>query len=904
MRPKAAERVVRLFNFDEPTPNPVPDHWVRAQDASGRPVPLPTPPKGKPKPPVEVPAGARPGFPPINEAEIDHDVAYSGGQSVRLPTRGGSTSLQLTSGVLPVFSDADYRVTAQIRTQGLTVARALVVVRFLDAEGRPVGTEYQTPPIISEGEWKQVAVEVAGGERSAAYLQLELLVLQPRQMGASPGPWYVWEEDYSGAAWFDDVAVMQLPRIDFRTKQPGGVVVRPERPAFDISVRDLTGEALLFDLSVVDSRGRVVDHTVREAGSGKSSLVWEPAVDRLGWYRATLDVQSGGHRVGGRTVDFVYVEDTAGSGPESVPKLMKFGVALDDTPPGGESAIRPLVRGLGVGAASVPLWPMGIAAGEAGKRVERITPVVEGLTAELREITLSIEGVPPEIAGSARANATDVLTACKAPGGVRAEVLALLAPAMEKYGPSIRRWEFGRAGQIAAAGRANLADDVSALQRAISKMVPGPLLVVGAAPEQGARALPSGQTALAIGLDSGSEPRAAGQLVDAWRTSSPAASELRLVLEEPGVAAFGAGESASHAAKSMIEAYAAITKASPCGSKIWVRQPWNWSEAQPCPTPAFATERNVINQVAGRECVGEYPLGDGLRCLIFGPAPGRKTGVLVAWNESAGDVEHAEVRLGERMQVIDQWGNALEASSGAGRGVVLNLGREPVFVTGVDVDLARLLSSVKLEPAVLSSDGQRQDLAIVVRNPFAKPVSGQATILEPGLLPEGKGVDREWLIQPRSSRFAIGPGETVRLPVSVAFSTSEESGRRDFVIEFELSGDKAFAPVKLRLPVWIGLEQLKVELTSRPAPGPQGPDVAVDVYVTNAGGKAVSLDITGFAPGQPRARSSVKDLAAGNHTSRRLVFKDAAATLSGKRIVVSVADVESGAKLNAGVAAP
>jgi hypothetical protein len=135
-RPAAARRVVAQFDFEKPEPFALPRHWDLAQDGSRA-------------------GGARPGFPIYNSAEHDTSVAFRGGGSIRVFTRGGSTSVRLNSGVVPVFSQTEYLVSAKVRTQGLVRAGAVLAARYLDKGGVPVpGTEVRSeltaPPA---GQW-------------------------------------------------------------------------------------------------------------------------------------------------------------------------------------------------------------------------------------------------------------------------------------------------------------------------------------------------------------------------------------------------------------------------------------------------------------------------------------------------------------------------------------------------------------------------------------------------------------------------------------------------------------------------------------------------------------------------------------------------------------------------------
>ncbi len=204
-RPALAHRVAAQFDFEQRDANTLnlPINWIRAQHDP------------------EVPR-FRPGFPIWNQAELDYTVAASGDGSVVLPTNGGSTSLRLEPGVLPVFPGTDYLVSARVRTDGLVHARASIRARFLDASGEPIpGSETHAQPMISQGQWRDISVEIWGRFDNAAFLQIDLEVLQEKQTGLLPdGPFRVWREDRGARAWFDDVTVVLLPRVTLTTEAP------------------------------------------------------------------------------------------------------------------------------------------------------------------------------------------------------------------------------------------------------------------------------------------------------------------------------------------------------------------------------------------------------------------------------------------------------------------------------------------------------------------------------------------------------------------------------------------------------------------------------------------------------------------------------------------------------------
>ncbi|MEM7756262.1 MAG: hypothetical protein AAF297_11565, partial [Planctomycetota bacterium] len=86
----------------------------------------------------------------------------------------------LDPGVVSVFPDADYLITAMVRTEGLDRARPRLAARLLDADGATIpGSERLSELVRTSARWSPVAVELPGDDSAAAYVQVELLLLQP-----------------------------------------------------------------------------------------------------------------------------------------------------------------------------------------------------------------------------------------------------------------------------------------------------------------------------------------------------------------------------------------------------------------------------------------------------------------------------------------------------------------------------------------------------------------------------------------------------------------------------------------------------------------------------------------------------------------------------------------------------
>jgi hypothetical protein len=162
------------------------------------------------------------------------------------------------------------------------------------------------------GEWKLCIAPLSDEFRGAAWVQIDLEILQPEQIGhAVLDRHQVWPQDFAGVAWFDQVTVVQLPKVTLRTNSPLNVIRAPERPRVSVLVRDLTGEAITGQLLLQDAAGRTVDTASQPKAGGSSSWEWEPVMRGYGWFRATLELRSGQGRVGATFVDFVWLPPVA-----------------------------------------------------------------------------------------------------------------------------------------------------------------------------------------------------------------------------------------------------------------------------------------------------------------------------------------------------------------------------------------------------------------------------------------------------------------------------------------------------------------------------------------------------------------------------------------------------------------
>lgn len=943
-RPVAAGRIVAFFGFEERESNPgeVPTNWYRAQDAPG--------------------GQRRTGFPEWNKGTLVFSnppknpatpqppaTAFQGEGSVLLSTRGGGTSLILSAGVVPIFQDADYRVTAQTRSQGLSHAQPFLRVRVLDSSNRFIpGAEFEST-LPSTGEWSTLSVSVPRGTPDAAYLQLELLVLQPRQFRQGKlGDHEIWPQDLSGGAYFDNVTVSQPPRVNLSLGTATNIIAGPQEPIFTIAIRDMTGEALQAIISITDIDGAEVDRRRFDLLSGLLSTSWKPAITRFGWYTCTLKVLSAGEHVGGASTTFCYIpprpalgrRDQYGSVHRSTIRhadRARFGIDVTHTHPQAIAMLGDIADQLDIGHLTLPVLHRSITFATASSHSARLFPSIDRLLAADRTLTFSISPVPDAIAAALGILPSDSWALCsKEP----ARWMPLLAPLLDRYGQRVASWRIGASSdafgplvqaEVVERG-AIIATELATLVSSAKVLLPVDLPAVTLLP--GALG-PS--VAACVVADAESTPHQIEayitSIMDAPGRARPLATES-LVLPLLPADLYAGRAVAAETVKRMIAYWATIHRKSaapPPSRKDLVRQTavlqtprldleqlWNFEsdKAGPVqPKPELVAWLNTVDRLAGRRMAGKFPVPPGVVCWILAPAEGQEAdgkadrasgragGALVLWNESCMPGEAVlRAALGQgSVTVVDMAGNIsspLRTVDHMGfEEVVVPAGNDPVFIEGIDIEFTRFLAGIRVEPSLLESNNSRHELQFTVENPWAVPLTGRMNLLRPG----GQDVsprDRAWRVSPRSFTFTVPPGSTGRFPFFVSFSSAEEVGPKDFVMELALAGEHQYRPVLVTRRMEVGLADLSMDLSYQELA--QG-EVVVEVAISNSGRRNRTLNLTSFAPDLPRMKTSVSDFVAGTQTIRRFTYPGGYEQLKGKRVLVTASDSQSEAQLTKSV---
>jgi len=759
-----------------------------------------------------------------------------------------------------------YRVTAAVRTAGLEHAGARVVGFYIDAQGNRLGeTMRQTARVQTRGAWREVELVLDGHAPRAAYLGLQVELVQPVADALHPlGEHQVVPSDVTGDAWFDDLAVEQLPQVRVVSDSPVGVVRSSSAPGWTVAVRDLRGERLVAQLSVYDANARRVAYQERPLDWGAAAQWrWTPPLPGYGHYRAVLKIAYGSSAQGGAAPPAVAQDSHAVlwlppaeplAGGTASSDLSRFALLAEDAGTTTLEHLPDLVSALGLQTAVVSALARDTAGAAIHERVEVIARYLDRAESSGLRTEVSLHPLPDELHAGTDPGAT--LAAVL--GGPAERWLGYLQPIVARDGARVAAWHLGGAATGAAAeATAITAKRLAELTERLRHWTPEPRLVVpgvitSVRPAAAAQGTGVGwQAVWPAGLTAG----AAWEL--SWAGGGPErGAHRRWVLDLPGPEDLSHPQRVAEATQRVVAAWEQQATAVAL-DKPWVAES-NGAETRLTPDPVVGVVAQAARRLAGFRAAGRLPLPDGLQAVIFraadthrrgGPASAGETGLLVAWNERApADRSFIEVAWGPDVRAVDVWGNpaalvdvqAGQAEGGAplagsgSRRVRVPLGDTPVFITGVDARMLAFRAGFNIDQPFFPARQTPHARTLTLTNPWPVAISGSLTFTGP----------TGWEAVPRH--------------------------RHDVYLS---------RPVELGLP-GLGFDpELLVERVPSVDGAPDRVRAVVNCVMTNRGAEPVSLGAFATLPGHPRQERLIPRLGPGEAVRRRFVFNDAAAAL-------------------------
>ncbi|MEX0745036.1 MAG: hypothetical protein WD118_05500 [Phycisphaeraceae bacterium] len=880
------QRLVHQFDFNERDMGnfePMPMHWYPI----GRPAQTSEP--SFHRQPLHRDMAERLGYPRHTELRFDGRHALRGEQSFYMGLDGGNAGAYLEVGTLPAVPGSDYLVVGHVRTAHVNRSGARLTAYFVDADGERIDASVRrSEPVRSNDRWRAVAVNLPGEFDEAAWIGMELELLQP-----APDPDHplrrqqIVLQDIKAAAWFDDISIWQIPHLEVATQSPVNLVSGSQTPRITATVRDLTGRRLSAELVVYDHGGEVVDRREYTVGDGAPPRWgWEPDLPRHGWYLVDMIVRDEESPAqGGSPVDRNEpIARTMGAFawlPSEPPKdhadASRFSLLAEDMPERQLRLLPDVLNATDMRRAVVSVWDRDTTRHTIDDRVEMLDELVQRLAPDQQDLAMSLYPLPDELVEQSDRQLTRPLELFREQPDAW---LAYLTPVLLRHGPRVRRWHVGSAAEATAFFEPALPRLIADLEQQFLALAPRPRLVLPWSLEQSRRGDVSDGTGYTIDVSPGIVAEHLPDHLDAWSEGG-----------EPGWLALRSSpaDRVPHERRVIDLALRMVYAWQQDPAGLALPRPWTGAaerRAAILPDPLLAVFSNVANRLTGRRVIGELPAGEGLRVLIM---DGPSGGMLVAWNHNAPDGAALDLYLGESPVALDVWGNREAVSRGDGRHHVA-LGREPVFIEGIDPELAMFRASFRVDPPFIESLQVPHERTITLTNPWSRTISGHMQMIGP------KG----WRLAPARHHFSIAAGQTVTLPLELQFPIVEVAGPKRLTARFDFTADQQYT-VEMSAPMRLGLSNVDFDATLALEPGDDAgtQDAVVACLITNTGEEATAIYVFANLRGHPRQERIVARLDPGESVVRRFRFRDAGNALeAGLPIRTGVRETNGPAMLN------
>lgn len=830
------------------------------------------------------------GFPPFGSMRLSKSVAHSGAGSFEFELGGGSMSARIPTSIIPILPFTDYAVTAKVRTQGLTHARARLVAWLHNQTGQEIpNSRAESRLIETAGAWETLAVEVRGIDAEAADLVLELQVIQPAHWRSRPAAFDVDEaelaraprlEDIAGQVWFDDVIVSHLPNVRMTLTQPGNVVERPAMPEFQILVNELTSASLTARLQVFDVNGHTVFDSTFPAPRGRQAGSVAVDVEKCGWYRALLQVRSESGLTRWQWMDFALVSERTRRGAGE----HRFGVALPRHDSSVQSVVPEMVRHSACGAATVPVWDRDSSVKktpELAQRQQALHEMIEQLLRRDVELTFALDVAPEELARAANIDARQVLDLlAKGPQHWQ----PYLDDVLVNFGLEVNRWQIGSVPEVEAIRTERLRPSYDAAYESLAAFVPKAVLYATYSVDHSVPKddeLPAYAVAVPyqVGPDS----------IAAYLQQIPGHDQSALLISLPEEH-YTARQRLADLMVRGLHAWRTDMRT------VFIPAPWTEPISQQAsatitPKPAFVAWRTLAEQLRGRTFVAELPLSDGMHCWLL--RGGESTdSALVAWSDAPQTLH--EQLAGGPVTVIDAFGNRSAAHPANGIHSIA-LDDLPIFIEQANLSLVQFRGGVAIEPHFVPAIAKIHEHQIVIHNPWNISVSGGIRLVE----------DDDWQLVPNAQEFSVPAGGETRLPLRVIPHRSIVAGSKRLNAHVTLAADQTYS-IDLTFDLEVGLKNIDLApawtVARNPITGQM--DLIVSQAVTNHGQAPVTLDVFLLAEGISQNRRTVASLGRGETAVRTFRIANGAALLAGKQIRVGLAERDGLTRLNQILAIP
>ncbi|MDZ7618557.1 MAG: hypothetical protein U1E05_16255, partial [Patescibacteria group bacterium] len=557
---------------------------------------------------------------------------------------------------------------------------------------------------------------------------------------------------------------------------------------------------------------------------------WRPEIPGPGFYRVEAAMQDESALVYQRRLSMAVIDSLDG-----VPNT-EFGWTLPDRGQALPTALLgQLIRQVGIGRVKYPLW-FGDEKNE--QEIERVVGFVERLGTSGIEVIGLLDKPPQALRSKLSGLDQQGAAAVFAPD---AKVwYPYLEPVMTRLATRVRWWQIGDDLDMSFVDTANPAAKLREIKAELDRI--GQNVNVGLAWPWTQELPPTGKQPPWRFMALSAEPvLTAGELAGYLQATKQMHAGRWVVLQPLPRSEYSPEVRATDLVFRMIAAKIHGADAAFCPDPFNDNQ--GLMNRDGTPGELLFPWRIAAMTLGGATYLGSLDLPNGSPNHVF---TRKDDAVMIVWNWNPTE---EIVRLGGKVVQVDPWGHETTPRMEGNRQVI-EVGRVPVFLVGLDPGMARWRMNCRFAQDKLPSiSATPHSNTCSFQNTFDHGIVGQATIVTP----EG------WTVGPNQTTFRLAEGEAMDQPFTITLPFDAATGRHPVRIDFEIQT----APTEqfsVYRHVDVGLGFVYIEIETRWTR--QG-ELEVVQRMVNDDHAPVSFRCQLFIPGMRRMLTQVVNLGRG-----------------------------------------
>jgi hypothetical protein len=798
-------------------------------------------------------------FPRYATGEFDDAIGFESPPSFHLTSQGRNAAYRYAGPETEVDTQSEYLIVGWVQADRLENARAALSAYYVDHDRLPIaetqvfsdliGSEKpgDTPRIkfdsnsdganetdpasaATPAPWRRVELYLPVGPEEAATIGLTAWVVQPEVWDRNPKERrHIKAFDIDGGAWFDDIRLFRLPRVNMETNGPGNVVGAESDAALSVSVIESSDAEVRARLTIETVSGEtLLDRPLPLHANDLEPAIELPLSDfDDGLYRARVWVSARGVLLAQRVLTFAKIHWANG---QEVRGARAFGVTLtvdEPTPPLINLA---LLRKLNVGAVKIPVWSGAARIPDLVDAGEGMDAMLYGLLKARVLITGVLAGPPSTYMNRAGAYSQPLLTLLSdRPEAWRDDLARVLAP----YSGVFDTWQIGSddgADSVVDSQRWEIVDRV---RSAMTDLNTAPRLTVPGSVSWAPGDRQPGADIVSLKIDDYILPEYIQDHLAAYRDAGwPLSAAFLTTTPVPIGAGVQDAELAVWLKRLVLTRLAGV-------ETVYVPQVWRTrygpNGAVTEPTAEFLIFHTAVRTLGEAGPIGSIYIAPGVTAPAF--ERGEEV-ILVAWDDSNGDgANRYALQLGKARESIDMWGrrNPIERADDGRQ--IIELSRSPIFIRGVERWMVMFRTLMSIEPDVVPYSIGAHSHTLKIVNPHVTPLSGEIRLR----LPDG------WDVEPSRFRFSAPVGGVFEQLLEIRFPRNETAGEKRIIVDADVQADGRYhfeAPIAIRL----GSDELDVWGFAYT----EGDKLVVRHGVTNRSDVTLNMRGSAVAPGRIR----------------------------------------------------